>query len=74
MQEALDRMTVAEAEQYLHEGIHFAAGSMAPKIEAAIAFIRGRRSRSRHHQPGQHRARNGRQDRHSYRSHHRRAR
>ena len=30
-------MTVAEAQDYLTEG-HFAVGSMAPKIEAAIAF------------------------------------
>ena len=33
----LDRMTVSEARQYLAEG-HFAQGSMAPKIEAAIEF------------------------------------
>lgn len=33
----LDRITVAEARQYLAEG-HFAPGSMAPKIEAAIEF------------------------------------
>jgi carbamate kinase len=33
----LDRITVAEARQYLAEG-HFAQGSMAPKIEAAIEF------------------------------------
>lgn len=37
-QKALDRITLAEAKQYLDEG-HFAAGSMKPKIEAAIAFI-----------------------------------
>jgi carbamate kinase len=35
----LDRMTVAEAKQYLAEGIHFAPGSMAPKIEAVIGFL-----------------------------------
>jgi len=34
----LDEMTVAEAKQYLKEG-HFAPGSMAPKVEAAIKFI-----------------------------------
>lgn len=33
----LDRITVAHARQYLAEG-HFAPGSMAPKIEAAIEF------------------------------------
>ncbi len=35
----LDQMTVAEAKAYLAEGIHFAKGSMAPKIQAAIWFI-----------------------------------
>jgi carbamate kinase len=35
----LDHMTVAEAKQYLEEGVHFAKGSMAPKIQAAIDFI-----------------------------------
>jgi carbamate kinase len=34
----LDRMTVGEAQRYLAEG-HFAAGSMKPKIEAAIRFL-----------------------------------
>jgi len=33
----LDRITVAQARQYLAEG-HFAPGSMMPKIEAAIEF------------------------------------
>jgi carbamate kinase len=35
---AIDRMTVAECRKYLGEG-HFAAGSMRPKIEAALDFI-----------------------------------
>lgn len=35
----LDSMTLAEAKQYLAEGIHFAPGSMAPKIEAVITFL-----------------------------------
>ena len=35
----LDRMTMAEAEKYLSEG-QFPAGSMGPKIEAAIDFVR----------------------------------
>ena len=34
----IDRMTVAECRRYLDEG-HFAAGSMRPKIEAAVAFL-----------------------------------
>jgi carbamate kinase len=35
----VDRMTVSEARGYLEEGSHFAAGSMAPKIEACIGFL-----------------------------------
>jgi carbamate kinase len=35
----LDTMTLAEAKQYLAEGTHFAAGSMAPKIEACIWYL-----------------------------------
>ncbi len=38
-EEWVDRMTVAEAKQYLEEGIHFAKGSMSPKIKAAIQFL-----------------------------------
>jgi carbamate kinase len=38
-QTALDVISVDQAEQYLKEG-HFAAGSMGPKIEAAVHFIR----------------------------------
>lgn len=34
----LDRITVAEAKEYLAEG-HFAEGSMAPKIRAAVHFV-----------------------------------
>ena len=37
-QREIDRMTVAEARGYLEEG-HFPAGSMKPKIEAAIEFL-----------------------------------
>ncbi len=37
-QRDLDRMTVAEARRYLDEG-HFPAGSMGPKIQAAINFL-----------------------------------
>jgi len=35
----LDKMTLVEAKQYLAEGIHFAKGSMAPKIQAVIWFL-----------------------------------
>ena len=38
-QQWLDRLTLAEAKQYLAEGIHFAKGSMAPKIQAIIWFL-----------------------------------
>jgi carbamate kinase len=40
-QRDLDRMTIAEAEKYLAEG-EFPAGSMGPKVEAAIQFVRAR--------------------------------
>ncbi len=35
----VDRMSLEEARGYLKEGTHFARGSMAPKIEAVIAFL-----------------------------------
>lgn len=38
-QKWLDRITLAEAKQYLAEGTHFAKGSMAPKIQAIIWFL-----------------------------------
>ncbi len=38
-QKWIDCMTLAEAKQYLKEGIHFAKGSMAPKIQAIIWFL-----------------------------------
>ncbi|MFA5031887.1 MAG: carbamate kinase [bacterium] len=37
-QKNLDKTTLKEVKQYLKEG-HFAAGSMGPKIKAAIAFL-----------------------------------
>jgi len=37
-QKALDKITLAEAKQYIAEG-HFAKGSMLPKIEAIIKFL-----------------------------------
>lgn len=44
-EQALDTITLAEAERYLAEG-QFGAGSMMPKIEAAIQFISGRNDRT----------------------------
>lgn len=38
-QTSLGEMTVDEAKRYLQEG-HFALGSMAPKVEAAIRFLK----------------------------------
>jgi len=40
-QQWLDRLTVAQAEAYAAEG-HFGAGSMGPKIEALLKFVKGR--------------------------------
>ncbi|MBL1225173.1 carbamate kinase [Enterococcus sp. BWR-S5] len=37
----LDQMTVAQAEQYMQEG-HFAPGSMLPKVEAAVQYVKAR--------------------------------
>jgi carbamate kinase len=38
-QKWLDKLTLAEARQYLAEGTHFARGSMAPKIQAIVWFL-----------------------------------
>ena len=38
-QKWLDRITLAEAKSYLAEGIHFAKGSMAPKIQAVVRYL-----------------------------------
>jgi carbamate kinase len=38
-QKWLDRMSLAEAKQYLAEGTHFAKGSMAPKIQAILWYL-----------------------------------
>ncbi|OFW55286.1 MAG: carbamate kinase [Actinobacteria bacterium RBG_16_70_17] len=35
----VDRLTLSEAKAYLAEGTHFAAGSMAPKIQACINYL-----------------------------------
>lgn len=37
-QKSLDKMTVAEAKQYIKEG-HFKPGSMLPKVQACVQFI-----------------------------------
>ncbi|MEW5925203.1 MAG: carbamate kinase, partial [Candidatus Zixiibacteriota bacterium] len=39
-QKWLDTLTVSEVEGYMKQG-HFPPGSMGPKLEAAIQFIRG---------------------------------
>jgi carbamate kinase len=39
-QQELDQLTLSEAKKHLAEG-QFPAGSMGPKIEAAIRFIEG---------------------------------
>lgn len=36
-EEWLDDLTVSQAEKYIEEG-HFAAGSMLPKVQAAVDF------------------------------------
>ncbi|MFN2159631.1 MAG: carbamate kinase [Anaerolineales bacterium] len=38
-QEWISKITLNQAREYLAEGIHFAKGSMAPKIEAIIKFL-----------------------------------
>ena len=38
-QKDLDKITIAEAEKYIEEG-HFAPGSMLPKVQAAIKFVK----------------------------------
>lgn len=38
-QKWIDKMSVAEAKKYLGEGVHFARGSMAPKIQAIVNFL-----------------------------------
>jgi carbamate kinase len=43
---AIDRMTVAEAEKLTEAG-EFAAGSMGPKVRAAVDFVRAGKSRTR---------------------------
>ncbi len=38
-QQWVDRMTLAEAKEYLAQGTHFAKGSMAPKIKAIVWYL-----------------------------------
>ena len=38
-QQAIRHMTLRQAREYLAEGIHFAKGSMAPKMEAVIGYL-----------------------------------
>ncbi len=38
-QKWLDKITLSQAKAYLAEGIHFAKGSMAPKVQAIIWFL-----------------------------------
>ena len=38
-QKWLDKISLAEAKQYLAEGVHFAKGSMAPKIQAVVRYL-----------------------------------
>lgn len=43
-QQDLPKMSVREAEKYCEEG-HFASGSMLPKVQAAISFVKGGKDR-----------------------------
>jgi carbamate kinase len=38
-EQAIDKMTIEEAEKYIEEG-HFGAGSMLPKVKACIDFVK----------------------------------
>ena len=38
-QKWIERITLSQAKRYLEEGVHFAKGSMAPKIQAIIWFL-----------------------------------
>lgn len=40
----LDKITVSQAEKYIEEG-HFAPGSMLPKINAALSFVKSKEGR-----------------------------
>jgi carbamate kinase len=38
-QHDVDHLTAAQAREYLQQGTHFAAGSMAPKIQAVLNYL-----------------------------------
>jgi carbamate kinase len=38
-QQWVDRITLSQAKEWLSEGSHFAAGSMAPKIQACVWYL-----------------------------------
>ena len=38
-QKEVEHLTLAEAKKYLEEGVHFAKGSMAPKIQAIVNYL-----------------------------------
>jgi carbamate kinase len=38
-QQWLENMTLSQAKEYLEEGVHFAKGSMAPKIQAVVSYL-----------------------------------
>jgi len=44
-QKWLDKIRLAEGKQYLAEGVHFAKGSMAPKIQAVVRYLEAGRER-----------------------------
>ena len=51
-QKALDTVSVKKAQEYLSSG-YFGAGSMAPKVEAAIEFAKTYGKKSDYYKPGQ---------------------
>ncbi len=63
----LDRMTLAEAKEYLAEGTHFLPGSMAPEDRGGGRLPRARRRHRDHHRPGERRAGARRGDGHAHR-------
>jgi len=40
-QRFVSRLTASEARKHLEEGVHFAAGSMAPKVQAVLNYLDG---------------------------------
>lgn len=62
----VDAMTSAEAKGNLEEDPHFAAGSMAAKIEAFIGYPETGWRQGHHHRSAEHHAGSGRGDRHPH--------